>query len=86
MAQSLAPAIRVNAIGPGPVLPHNGQSPEDFEQSLNSLPLKRHAGPEAIAQGVLAILSMPAFTGQMLALDGGKHLDYPARRGPTPRK
>jgi hypothetical protein len=29
---------------------------------------------------------MPAFTGQMLALDGGKHLDYPARRGPTPRK
>jgi NAD(P)-dependent dehydrogenase (short-subunit alcohol dehydrogenase family) len=86
MAQSLAPAIRVNAIGPGPVLPHNGQSTEDFAQSLNSLPLKRHADPEEIARSVLAILSMPSFTGQMLALDGGKHLDYPARRGPTPRK
>ncbi|MCR6635129.1 SDR family oxidoreductase [Devosia sp.] len=86
MAQSLAPAIRVNAIGPGPVLPHNGQSEEDFENSVKTLPLKRHADPEAIAQGVLAILSMPAFTGQMLALDGGKHLDYPSRRGPTPRK
>lgn len=86
MAQSFAPAIRVNAIGPGPVLPHNGQSSEDFAQSIESLPLKRHATPEAIAQGVLAILSMPSFTGQMLALDGGKHLDYPARRGPTPRK
>jgi len=86
MAQSLAPAIRVNAIGPGPVLPHNGQSEADFEQSVQSLPLKRHADPEAIADGVLAILSMPSFTGQMLALDGGKHLDYPARRGPTPRK
>lgn len=86
MAQSLAPAIRVNAIGPGPVLPHNGQSGEDFEQSIKSLPLRRHATPEAIAQGVLAILSMPSYTGQMLALDGGKHLDYPARRGPTPRK
>lgn len=86
MAQSLAPAIRVNAIGPGPVLPHEGQSEEDFEQSVKTLPLKRHADPEAIAQGVLAILSMPSFTGQMLALDGGKHLDYPSRRGPTPRK
>lgn len=86
MAQSLAPAIRVNAIGPGPVLPHEGQSEADFEQSIKTLPLKRHATPEAIAQGVLAILSMHAFTGQMLALDGGKHLDYPARRGPTPRK
>lgn len=86
MAQSLAPAIRVNAIGPGPVLPHNGQSEEDFAQSVNSLPLKRHADPDAIGQAVLAILSMPSFTGQMLALDGGKHLDYPSRRGPTPRK
>ena len=86
MAQSLAPAIRINAIGPGPVLPHTGQSDDDFEQSVKSLPLKRHADPEAIAQGVLAILSMPSYTGQMLALDGGKHLDYPARRGPTPRK
>ena len=86
MAQSLAPAIRVNAIGPGPVLPHTGQSDDDFEQSVKSLPLKRHADPEAISQGVLAILSMPSYTGQMLALDGGKHLDYPARRGPTPRK
>lgn len=86
MAQSLAPAIRVNAIGPGPVLPHNGQSEADFEHSVQSLPLKRHADPDAIAQGVLAILSMPSFTGQMLALDGGKHLDYPSRRGPTPRK
>ncbi|MDV3250174.1 SDR family oxidoreductase [Devosia sp. BK] len=85
MAQSLAPAIRVNAIGPGPVLPHKGQSDQDFADSVKSLPLKRHADPDAIAQGVLAILSMPAFTGQMLALDGGKHLDYPARRGPTPR-
>lgn len=85
MAQSLAPAIRVNAIGPGPVLPHTGQSDEDFENSVKSLPLKRHADPQEIAKGVLAILSMPSFTGQMLALDGGKHLDYPARRGPTPR-
>src|SRR5690606_16804942 len=86
LAQSLAPAIRVNAIGPGPVLPHSRQTHAEFEAGVQALPLQRHAAPEAIAQGVLAILSMPAFTGQMLALDGGKHLEFPARRGPTPRQ
>lgn len=85
LAQSLAPRIRVNAIGPGPVIPHKGQSQAEFEQSVNSLLLKRNADPEQIAQGVLAILSMPSYTGQMLALDGGRHLEYPARRAPTPR-
>lgn len=85
LAQSLAPNIRVNAIGPGPVLPHTRQSQAEFDASIDALPLKRHAGPEAIAQGVLAILSMPSYTGQMLALDGGKHLEYSAKRGPTPR-
>lgn len=85
LAQTLAPAIRVNAIGPGPVLPHARQSQADFDKSIESLPLQRHAGPEAIAEGVLNILSMPSFTGQMLALDGGQHLAWLARRGPTPR-
>jgi NAD(P)-dependent dehydrogenase (short-subunit alcohol dehydrogenase family) len=85
LAQSLAPAIRVNAIGPGPVLPHAGQSEEAFEQSVRSLPLQRHAGPQAIADGVIMLLNTPSMTGQMLALDGGRHLEYPARRAPTPR-
>ncbi|MCP8883887.1 SDR family oxidoreductase [Devosia sp. XJ19-1] len=85
LAQTLAPAIRVNAIGPGPVLPNARQTQAEFDLSVDNLPLRRHAGPEAIAQGVLAILSMPSFTGQMLALDGGQHLTYPAKRGPTPR-
>ncbi|MBJ3783462.1 SDR family oxidoreductase [Devosia sediminis] len=85
LAQSLAPQIRVNAIGPGPVLPNARQTQEEFDRSVDSLPLKRNAGPEAIAQGVLNILAMPAFTGQMLALDGGQHLAWPSRRAPTPR-
>lgn len=85
LAQSFAPRIRVNAIGPGPVLPNAHQTQAEFQRSIEGLPLKRHAGPEAIAQGVLAILAMPAFTGQMLALDGGQHLAWPSRRAPTPR-
>lgn len=85
LAQSLAPAIRVNAIGPGPVLPNSRQSQAEFDASVAALPLRRHAGPEAIARGVLAILSMPAFTGQMLALDGGEHLEFAPKSAPTPR-
>ena len=85
LAQSLAPAIRVNAIGPGPVLPHSGQSEAEFERGVKALPLQNHAGPDEIAQGVLAILALPSMTGQMLALDGGKHLEFSPKRGPTPR-
>jgi NAD(P)-dependent dehydrogenase (short-subunit alcohol dehydrogenase family) len=85
LAQSLAPAIRVNAIGPGPVLPNSRQTQAEFDASVQALPLQRNAGPEAIARGVLAILSMPSFTGQMLALDGGEHLEFLPKSGPTPR-
>lgn len=85
LAQSLAPSIRVNAIGPGPVLPHTRQSQAEFDRSVEALPLKRHAGPEAIAEGVMMLLKTPSMTGQMLALDGGEHLEYPPRNGPTPR-
>lgn len=85
LAQSLAPTIRVNAIGPGPVLPHARQDQAAFDAHVRSLPLERHADPDEIAQGVLMLLASRAMTGQMLALDGGQHLDYPARRGPTPR-
>lgn len=85
LAQSLAPHIRVNAIGPGPVLPHSRQDQATFQAHVKALPLQRSAGPEAIADGVITLLRTPSMTGQMLALDGGQHLEYPARRGPTPR-
>ena len=85
LAQSLAPAIRVNAIGPGPVLPHTHQSPKAFERSIQALPQQRHADPQASADGVIMLLNMPSMTGQMLALDGGRHLEFPPQRGATPR-
>lgn len=85
LAQSLAPAIRVNAIGPGPVLPHTRQTQDEFDRSVAALPLQRHAGPRAIADGVLMLLNTPSMTGQMLALDGGEHLEYLPKSKPTPR-
>ncbi|MBM3596857.1 MAG: SDR family oxidoreductase [Alphaproteobacteria bacterium] len=82
MALALAPRIRVNGIGPGPVLPSPHQSHEQFRQQWEAMPLGRGAQPEEIAAAVLFILSAPAMTGQMIALDGGQHLCWaPPKRG-----
>ncbi len=86
MAQSFAPRIRVNAIGPGPTVAEKNQAAGAFEKSWARLPLNRGADAAQVAEGVLAILGMRSMTGQMLALDGGEHIEWPERRGPTPRK
>lgn len=86
LAQSLAPDIRVNAIGPGPTLAPAGESEPSFRATLQRLPLQRGANPEEIADGLLFILSTASMTGQMLALDGGQHIEWSPRRDPTPRK
>jgi len=80
MALALAPRIRVNAIGPGPALPSPRQTEAQFARQAGSVPLRRPTSPEEVAKAVLAFLSLPSVTGQMLALDGGQHLQWsPAR-------
>src|SRR5690606_23484427 len=86
LAQSLAPNIRVNAIAPGVAVAPPDVAPEAHARRNAELPLGHAADAEGIADGVIAILSLPTLTGQMLALDGGEHLEWPARRGPTPRR
>lgn len=86
LAQSLAPRIRVNAIGPGPTVPPPHVAPEAHARRLTELPLGRSADADGIADGVAAILTLDAMTGQMIVLDGGEHIEWPARRGPTPRR
>lgn len=86
LAQSLAPRIRVNAVGPGPTVPPPHVSPEAHARRLTELPLGRSADAEGIADGVVAILGLDAMTGQMIVLDGGEHIEWPTRRGPTPRR
>lgn len=81
MALALAPRIRVNGIGPGPALPSPRQSEEQFARQSAGTPLRRGTSPEEIARALLAILSLPSMTGQMLALDGGQHLQWWPSRG-----
>jgi len=76
LAQSLAPDIRVNGIGPGPALPSARQSDEQFRRQCDAMPLRRGTTPEEICDALRFILSAPAMTGQMIALDGGEHLGW----------
>jgi NAD(P)-dependent dehydrogenase (short-subunit alcohol dehydrogenase family) len=82
MALALAPRIRVNGIGPGPALPSPRQTAEQFARQCASTPLGRGTDPDEVGRAVLAILALRSMTGQMIALDGGQHLQWsPAGHG-----
>ena len=75
-AQGLAPQIRVAGIGPGPTLRGGRQSEEHFAKQRAATVLERGSDPEDMVAAMRFILSSPAFTGQMLAIDGGQHLGW----------
>jgi dihydroneopterin aldolase len=84
LAQALAPRIRVNAIGPGPVLANIHQTPSEFAQEVAGTLLERATPPDEIAAAVRYILDAPSMTGQMIALDAGQHLAWsPSESSPT---
>jgi NAD(P)-dependent dehydrogenase (short-subunit alcohol dehydrogenase family) len=83
LALALAPRVRVNAVGPGPTLPSLRQSQDQFDRQCAAMPLRRGTTPEEICQAVRYILSAPAMTGQMIALDGGQHLGWAQPSAPV---
>jgi NAD(P)-dependent dehydrogenase (short-subunit alcohol dehydrogenase family) len=85
MALALAPRIRVNGIGPGPAMPSPNQSAEQFARQCAGTPLRHGTSAEEVAEAVLAILCLPAMTGQMIALDGGQHLQWSPARAAGPQ-
>jgi NAD(P)-dependent dehydrogenase (short-subunit alcohol dehydrogenase family) len=74
LAQALAPRVRVNAVGPGPVMKNERQSQADFSRQREATLLGRGAEPQDICDAVRYLLDAPNVTGQMLAVDGGQHL------------
>jgi NAD(P)-dependent dehydrogenase (short-subunit alcohol dehydrogenase family) len=78
LALALAPRVRVAGIGPGPTLPSPRQTQAQFDRQVAGVPMKRGAGLDEMAAALRFILATPSFTGQMLALDGGQHLNWAA--------
>jgi NAD(P)-dependent dehydrogenase (short-subunit alcohol dehydrogenase family) len=76
MAQTFAPRIRVNAIGPGPTLPSERQSEQDFARQTMALPLGRGPALDEFGATVRYFYENRSITGQLIALDGGQHLAW----------
>lgn len=77
MALELAPTIRVNTVCPGYVLTPMQMveyTPEMLKQVDDTIPLKRHALPEEVANLYVFLASKEAayITGQHIPIDGGE--------------
>lgn len=75
-AQALAPAIRVNAIGPGPTLKGGRQTDAHFAEQRSKTVLERGSDPADITSALGYFMDAPAVTGQLLCVDGGQHLGW----------
>ncbi len=76
MAQTFAPRIRVNAVGPGPTLANIVEGAEVFAREVAAVPLARAVEPSEIADAVAYLAGARGVTGQMIAVDGGQHLAW----------
>ena len=74
MARRLAPAIRVNAVVPGPVLKPARLSNDRWMQVAARLPLGRAGTPEDVARAVVYLAREDFLTGAELSVDGGEGL------------
>ncbi len=74
LAVELAPAIRVNGVAPGLVLPPEGKDDAYLQSLAHTNPLNRHGDEEDIAAAVVFLLRSDFVTGQVLFVDGGRHM------------
>ncbi len=72
LAVALAPAVRVNAIVPGPVLPPPGMSSKRREQVAAQTLLRRWGDPADIAAALRYLVAADYVTGEALFVDGGQ--------------
>ena len=78
LAKDLAPNVRVNGIAPGVILwPENDVQDNDTQALLiKTIPLQRMGNSGDIAHlADFFITSASYITGQVVAVDGGKHLN-----------
>jgi len=76
MAQSYAPSVRVNGIGPGPTLENTNQGDGEFLSETKATLLGEGSPPDTLLHGIRYLLAAKAVTGQMIAVDGGQHLNW----------
>jgi len=74
LAKSLAPAYRVNAVMPGPVLAPDETSEVERARMAERTLLKRLGRPKDVARAVLFLLDCDFATGSVVEISGGSTL------------
>jgi pteridine reductase len=75
LAVALAPEVTVNAIAPGAVLVPEEYDAEERDRLARTTPLRRLGTPDDATAALLYLLEGGDFvTGEVLAVDGGRHL------------
>jgi len=74
LAIELAPDVVVNAVAPGLILAPEGQGDEYLKDLSHTNPLNRHGDTQDICEAVLFLLQSKFITGQIIYVDGGRHM------------
>jgi NAD(P)-dependent dehydrogenase (short-subunit alcohol dehydrogenase family) len=83
MALEFAPHITVNAVAPGLVLPPPGKDETYLQSLVHTVPLQRYGGAQDIADAVVFLIRSDFITGNVIYVDGGRHL-YECSNGSNP--
>ncbi len=82
LALELAPAVRVNCLAPGTVLPPDDLGPDALARLRDTIPAGRFGSADDIARAaVFLALDAPYVTGQIWAVDGGRSVGGPMEAG-----
>jgi NAD(P)-dependent dehydrogenase (short-subunit alcohol dehydrogenase family) len=73
-ARTLGPAVRVNCIVPGTVLPPDDYTDEQVAASIERTVLKRVGEPRDVEEAMLFLIRSDFATGSIVVVDGGRML------------
>jgi pteridine reductase len=73
-ALEFSPAVRVNGVAPGLILPPPGKNRDYLDKLKESAPLRTFGAPSDIAAAVVFCVRSPFLTGEIITVDGGRHL------------
>jgi len=73
-AKELAPAFRVNGIGPGLILPPDGESDDYLDKLSVNVPMQSRGHPEDVVTALKFLIEHTFITGECIFIDGGEHL------------
>jgi len=74
LALELAPAIKVNAVAPGLILPPEGKDDSYLARLAHSNPLNRVGSVEGVTAALRLLVESDFVTGQVIYVDGGRHI------------